>query len=187
MNLNYLVIVQPGGLPLFAQSFNFNNDKECQTFNDRVENTPNGKKLLLGGYFDAIKSIGNEVVEDQLKSIDLVFETYHITGMNFEDIFFIGIFESKIHQQDEDQIKNILKSIANFFINKYPPELRLQNPVNFTFFEKFLQDVNLPLFIDQNRNCLNKCKDINKGCLPHLIYFDDIYTSPNDSLIRLSI
>lgn len=198
ISLNYLVIVQPGGLPLYAQSFEFDSDEACMTFGYRLgevgePDNLDTKRKLLGGYFDAIKHLVQEVVADNLRVIDLGFTTFHISGLIREGINFIGIFEVSNRTEEQPSteatklVNEFLSEIALRFLGIYEKELLLKVPVIHTDFLDFTDDIISvmghqvrPQFC---RNCLTKCADHHMGCIPHLLYFDDIVTDKTSNMI----
>jgi hypothetical protein len=177
LQLKYLIIVKPNGLPIYSQSFDFEAVFACQTFNNRLTEMGE-KKELLGGYFNAIKDILAEVIQDQLRIIDLGFHSYRMTGLVLEGLLFIGIFELSYKTEIviEEEIFYHLRKIADCFIQKYEQSLE-EDFVDLEKYENFTKDLiglGLPISIEKCRNCLIECTDVNMGCLPHLIYFQDL-------------
>jgi len=178
LNLRYLVIVRPNGLPIFSQSFDFEAIFACRTFNNRLSEIGE-KKELLSGYFSAIKDILAELVQDRLRIIDLGFQSYRMAGIVFEGFLYIGIFEISYKERInvEIEIFTLLEKIAECFTQKYQESLLAEDFVDLTKFEDFTKDLlglGLPLSMDKRRNCLIDCVDENLGCLPHLIYFQEV-------------
>ena len=178
LNLRYLVIVRPDGLPIFSQSFDFETVFACRSFNNRLRELGE-KKELLSGYFNAIKDILAELVQDRLRVIDLGFQSYRMAGIVFERFLYIGIFEISYEKRlnVDSEIFTLLKKIADCFTQKYQESLLAEDFVDLTEFEDFTKDllgIGLPLSMDKCRNCLTDCVDENLGCLPHLIYFQEV-------------
>jgi hypothetical protein len=137
------------------------------------------KKELLSGYFNAIKDILAEVVRDRLRVIDLGFQSYRMAGIVFEGFLYLGVFEIpyKESMNVESEIIDILGKIAECFTQKYQESLLHDDLVDLSEFEDFSKDLlrlGLPLSMDKCRNCLVDCVDENMGCLPHLIFFQEI-------------
>ena len=173
--LRYLMIIQPGGLPLFAQSLNFQSDFECQTFENRL-NKLEINSILLGGLFEAIKNLFAELIEDRLRLIDVELFSYRISGLVHENLLIVGIFD--VNKQ-EDPISNVeytsyLGEIANKFTAKFPGILTDSYSLDFSIyncFEEELADMGYAITLQDCRNCLDKCADEKKNCIPHLFYF----------------
>ena len=177
-SLCYLIILQPGGLPLYAQSFGFEDDPSCQSFGGRLKLDGNNQ-MLFGSVFSALRDLASEAISDQLEVIDLKFETYHILSLYLNEILFIGIFENSdisITLLDNKAIiYSLLERVIQRFFGTYSKRQILENPVrshNFANFTEELFKLGIPLSIDRCRNCLDKCADEDKGCFPHLLYFE---------------
>lgn len=176
--LRYLVIMQPTGLPLYAQSFDFSTDHACESFNSKLE-TDADKRELLGGMFQALSGLAYEVIDDKLQIINLGFESFRIMALIVENYLFLGIFESQeaSSKSEMDEILVTLDKIATIFLTKYPKEILEATPVRFNNFYNFTEEINnlkLPVQREHCRNCIEKCKDYKKGCLPHMVYFNKL-------------
>jgi len=177
LQIRYLIIVKPNGLPIYSQSFDFDVIFACQTFNNRLSEMGD-KKELLSGYFNAIKDILAEVIQDKLKVIDLGFQSYRMAGIVFEGFLYVGIFEvsHKERISVESEIFSLLRKIADCFVHKYEQSLLDEDFINLKKFEDFTKELiglGLPLSMDKCRNCLTECVEVDMGCLPHIIYFKD--------------
>ena len=175
--LRYLMIIQPGGLPLFAQSFNFLTDFECQTFNERLvgmEINP----ILLGGLFEAIQNLFSELIKDNMRLIDIGFRSYRVSGLVYDRLLYIGIFDvTTLTYESQTDFFPYLGEIAAQFRRKYPEVLAKGETFDFSRFDGFTNDlIELGYAVEYQdcRNCLSKCKDENKQCIPHLYYFKEV-------------
>ncbi|TFH26390.1 MAG: hypothetical protein E4G98_07125 [Promethearchaeota archaeon] len=183
--LRYLVIIQPTGLPLFAQSFDFTSDQACESFNHKLEKDSE-KKELLGGMFQALTGLAYEVIEDTLQQINLEFDTFRIIALLVNKYLFLGIFENDGVNKKIEAIKSLelLNTIATAFLKKYPEELIKAFPVmpeHFIDFTEEIAKLNIPIASQNCRNCLTRCKDHEKGCFPHMVYFDKTVAYPNSA------
>ena len=174
--LRYLMIIQPGGLPLFAQSLNFQSDFECQTFENRL-NKLEINSILLGGLFEAIKDLFAELIEDRLRLIDVELFTYRIAGLVHEKLLIVGIFDVKNQEAQISKVEytSYLGEIAKKFTTKFPSILTESYSLDFSIYDKFedeLAKMGYAITLQDCRNCLQKCADENKNCIPHLFYFN---------------
>lgn len=176
--LRYLLIIQPGGLPLFAQSLNFQTDFECQTFNNRLGEIE-VNSVLVGGLFQAIKDLFSELINDHLKLINISFLSYRVTGLVFDKFLFVGIFE--IPNQDDSfskvELFPYLREIAQEFTTKFPDVLDETDKIDISMYEGFSADLikmGFSLSLQDCRNCLTKCVEENKECLPHIFYYKEL-------------
>ena len=175
--LGYLMIVQPGGIPLYSHSMNFISDIECQTFNNRLSDL-DINPILLGGLFEAIKALFNELINDYLHLIDIGFSSYRVSGLVYKKLLFLGIFGIIRGENPEPQGEFFpyLGEIAEVFTRRFPKALDHMNNFDISTYEKFTGDlVNMgyALSLQDCRNCLTKCVDENKDCLPHLYYYKE--------------
>jgi len=169
------MIVQPGGIPLYSHSMNFHTDFECQTFNERLVDL-DINPILLGGLFEAIKALFNELINDHIHLIDIGFTSYRVSGIVHKKLLFLGIFgiikgESQLY---EGEYFPYLGEIAEVFTRRFPEALNYYDNFDVSTYEKFTQDlVNMgfALSLQDCRDCLTKCADENKNCLPHLYYY----------------
>ncbi len=175
--LRYLMIVKPGGLPLYSHSVNFKTDLECQTFNQRLSDL-DINPILLGGLFEAIKHLFHELIHDNFQLIDISFSSYRVSGLVFKNLLFLGIFgiirgESS---QTQEEFIPYLGEIAEVFTRKFPGALDANNEYDFSHYDAFtinLVNLGYVLSLADCRDCLAKCADENKGCLPHLYYYKE--------------
>lgn len=173
--LRYLVILQPSGLPLYAQSFDFTSDQTCESFNHKLEKDSD-KKELLGGMFQALTGLAYEIIEDKLQIINLEFQTFRIIALIVNKYLFLGIFETSGENKktEAEESLHTLDLIATAFLKKYPKELLEAVVVRVESFADFSNEIpklNIPIAKQHCRNCLVKCKDREKGCFPHMLYF----------------
>ncbi len=183
--LRYLVIIQPTGLPLFAQSFDFTSDQACENFNHKLDRDSE-KKEMLGGMFQALTGLAYEVIEDNLQQIKLEFDTYRIIAVLVNNFLILGIFENdgvdkKIEAENSVELLN---NIATAFLKKYPEELIQAIPVmpeHFVDFTEEIAQLNSPIASQNCRNCLTRCKDHKKGCFPHMLYFEKTTAHPSSA------
>ena len=175
--LRYLMIIQPGGLPLFAQSLNFHSDFECQTFENRLDKIEINS-ILLSGLFEAIKDLFAELIQDRLRLIDVELFSYRITGLVFENILVVGIFDVNKEEAPISKVEytSYLGEIAEKFISKFPSILTNTYSQDFSIYDSFeeeLAELGYVIALQDCRNCLKKCADENKRCIPHLFYFKE--------------
>ena len=175
--LRYLMIIQPGGIPLFAQSFNFPTDFECQTFNERlvgVEINP----ILLGGLFEALQNLFSELIKDNMRLIDIGFRSYRVSGLIFDRLLYLGIFDiTNLNYASQTDFFPYLVEISSKFRLTYPSVLAQSDHFDYSRFDGFANDlIELGYAVEYQdcRNCLTKCKDENKQCVPHLYYFKEV-------------
>jgi hypothetical protein len=171
------MIIQPGGLPLFAQSLNFQSDFECQTFENRL-NKIEINSILLGGLFEAIKDLFAELIEDRLRLIDVELFSYRITGLVHEKLLIVGIFDVKNQEAQISKVEytSYLGEIAEKFTTKFPSILTDSYSLDFSIydcFEEELTKMGYVITLQDCRNCLEKCAEENKNCIPHLFYFKE--------------
>ncbi|MHA1520962.1 MAG: hypothetical protein ACTSVZ_08420 [Promethearchaeota archaeon] len=183
--LRYLVIVQPTGLPLFAQSFDFTSDNACESFNGKIKEDSD-KKEMLGSMFQALTGLAYEVIEDNLQIINLQFETYRIIALLVKKFLFLGIFENAgINKYIEaKESLELLESLASRFLTKYPESLLQKFPIkteDFIDFSEEIEKLNIPIANQQCRDCLTKCKDHKKSCIPHMIYYEKTTPYPGSA------
>jgi hypothetical protein len=172
------MIIQPGGLPLYSQSMNFPTDFECQTFNERIvkhEIDP----ILIGGLFEAIKNLFSELIEDNFRLIEIGFLSYRVSGLVYENLLFLGIFEIRKGgvALTTEEFFPYIGEIAEIFISDYPnalEEIQDYNVVRFEGFTEKLVKMGFSLSLKDCRDCLTRCIDEEKGCLPHLYYYKDV-------------
>ncbi len=139
------------------------------------------KKELLGGYFNAIKDILAELIQDRLRVIDLGFQSYRMAGIVFEGFLFIGIFEVSDEKNIiiDSEVFSLLRNIADCFMQKYEQSILDEDIIDLKKFEDFTKDLlglGLPFSMDKCRNCLTDCIGEDMGCLPHMIYFQEYET-----------
>lgn len=173
--LRYLVILQPSGLPLYAQSFDFTSDHACESFNHKLEKDSD-KKEMLGGMFQALTGLAYEIIEDKLQIINMEFETFRIIALIVDKFLFLGIFETsgENKKSEAEESLHTLDKIATAFLDKYPKQLLdavVVRVESFTDFSEEIPKLNIPIARQHCRNCLIKCKDQEKGCFPHMLYF----------------
>lgn len=170
------MIIQPGGLPLFSQSLNFQSDFECQNFENRLDKLEINS-ILLGGLFEAIKNLFSELIEDRLRLIDVELLSYRITGLVYEKLLIVGVFDGlKDEKIPKEEYTSYLGEIAKEFITKYPSTLAELHISDFSIFDNFdeeLAKMGYAVTLQDCRNCLKKCSDENKECIPHLFYFKE--------------
>ena len=181
--LRYLMIVHPGGLPLYSQSLNFSTDFECQTFNERISKQEIDP-ILLAGLFDAIKNLFSEIIHENFKLIDVGFLSYRVCGLVYENLLFIGIFEVSKGSVVlmTGQFFPYVGEIAEAFIADYSSTLEGTHDYNVIRFDGFttkLVNMGYSLSLQDCRDCLARCEDEDKGCLPHLYYYKDAGTFTN--------
>ena len=175
--LCYLVITRADGIPLFAQSFGFNSDEECRSFNDRLTADQN-KIVLLGGMFSALQSLAYEIGTDQLKTIILDFETYSVVSIIMNGVLFLGVFETtkKEDTEGDDTFIQYMNIISNNFLKQFAKDKITSVIIDQRDFEHFLENIfelGILTSIEQCRDCISKCKDKNMGCIPHAFYFKE--------------
>jgi hypothetical protein len=158
-------------------------DFQCQTFHEKISKQEINP-ILIGGLFDALRSLFAEIIEDNFRLIDIGFLSYRITGLVFENLFYLGIFQ--LNMGDLPLSENIyfayLGEIAEAFTARYSSILEDVNDYNIIEFDIFtakLVKMGYSLSLQDCRDCLTRCKDENKGCLPHLYYYKDVGTSSN--------
>ncbi|MFX0051354.1 MAG: hypothetical protein ACFE8U_08690 [Candidatus Hermodarchaeota archaeon] len=179
--LRYLLIIQPGGLPLYSHSVNFETDFNCQTFNERISKSEINP-FLVSGLFDAIKNLFSELLHDNFKLIDIGFFSYHISGLVHENLFFMGIFETRkegVAFVTEEYLPYI-GEIAEAFSKEYPKTLNGIYEYDVSKYDGFTENLvkmGFALSLQDCRDCLSKCADEEKDCLPHLYYFKEVKTS----------
>jgi hypothetical protein len=177
------MIIRPGGLPLYSQSLNFPTDFECQTFNERISNQ-DIDPILVAGLFDAIKSFFSEIMHENFRMIDVGFFSYRISGLVMENRLFMGIFEIRKEgvALTTEEFMPYIAEIAETFTKDYSKALeRVQdyNTLRFEGFTNKLVNMGYSLSLQDCRDCLTKCIDENKECLPHLYYYKDVVSSTN--------
>jgi hypothetical protein len=181
------LVIQKSGLPLYAQSFEFADDDACRSFNKIIKtDTSPANAHLMSSYFSSIQLFADEMISDKLNLVDLGFNKFEILGLVKKDVFFIGIFQNFPDTENTEQ-KEFLKTIADAFLIRYPMEV-IQDPFvshqQFADFTDIINQQSQDLLATQNcRNCLTKCTEENKGCLPHSFYFNKVEF--NDDVIQL--
>lgn len=174
--LHYLIILRPNGLPLYAQSFDFDSDFACQSFNTRIDQKEiDEKRYMLGSYLSVIKDMVAEVFIEKLKIVSLEFESYQIVGLNNDGFLFLGIFsyeDSIVVGQIYKTMGDIVTAFNSRYDAKHDYQVGLINIEKYEKFTEELERMEVPLKLHQCRNCLQKCADENKNCLPHLIYYN---------------
>ncbi len=179
-HLRYLMIIQPGGLPLFSQSLNFSTDFECKTFNKRLIDQ-DINPILLGGLFEAIKSLFSELMNDNLRLIDIGFHSYRVSGLVYDNLLYLGIFD--LHHLDlssQIDLFPYLAEIASKFSRTYSNILAQTEDHDYSKFDGFtdsLIDMGYAVEYQDYRNCLSKCQEENMNCLPHLYYYKEAQTN----------
>lgn len=171
--LSYFVVLQPGGVSLYSQSFNFADFEACHSYGGRLTDLSTNMKLL-GQYFDALNNLlGFAVGGEDVHSVSVVLSSYKIQATVLEEFLFIGVFESVINnKQATDQIESLVSGLATTFIRIYPPELRLKNPVRSNDFIGFTEEIisraESVVTIRQCKNCF-ECGNKPSSCIPKLI------------------
>lgn len=178
--LSYLLIIQKSGLPVYAQSFEFEDDDACKSFNKILKPVSNEANAhLMGGYFSSMQLFADEMVEDKLNLIELGFKKFEILGLIKEEVFFVGIFQNFPDQPDQKQAQmEFLEGVSSKFIQRYPLD-EIHNDfvdhASFVDFTNVIQELSKgEISVNHCRNCLTKCTVENKGCLPHSFYFDKV-------------
>lgn len=172
-----MIVIRPNGLPAYSQSFDFESVFACRTFHNRLSEVRK-KSNLLGGYFQVIKDMISEVIEDQLKMIDLGFSSYQMLGLVEESYLFLGIFENQYNPEGNGKLMDIMSRIAERFMTKYRAILFEEEILDISRFENFTYDLlelGISLSMQRRRNCLTNCTDEIQGCIPHLIYFKESF------------
>jgi hypothetical protein len=168
--------VQPGGIPLFSQSLNFSSDFECQTFNKRLVDL-DVNPILLGGLFEAIQSLFSEIMNDNLKLIDISFHSYRVSGLVYGQLLYLGIFDlAQVTEESQIEFFPYLGEIASKFKQKFPSILTQTETHEYSQFDGFADDLiamGYAVEYQDCRNCLSRCSDENKHCIPHLYYYKE--------------
>ncbi|MCY3411644.1 MAG: hypothetical protein INQ03_08445 [Candidatus Heimdallarchaeota archaeon] len=181
--LSYLLIITPAGLPLYAQSFQFDSDEACQSFNGSVSTEKDDN--LIANYFTAMNIFVSEVIKDELQLIDLGFTKFKITGYIMNEVFFLGIFQDSYESMGEEFRKNFLVSVALRFFERYPSISEDMYFIDATKYDDFTNEILKLGNIKENtcRSCLTKCHEEDKNCLPHRFYYSQVkFTEESDSL-----
>ena len=186
MELRYFVILQEDSTPIFAQSYNFDSKESCITFDNKISDlNSNQLKSVINDYFKIIRRISNaQIMNEDLYLFDIGLSSYRMTGITYNNYFFIGIFDN-ISQTDSlavDTVKLLLRSLAIHFFNKYSKEIETKQFPNFETFSSFKEDIvkicynttRSPINTAKCRNCLEECNQSNNKCIPHLIFFDTL-------------
>lgn len=184
--LSYFLVIQPSGLPVFAQSFEFDSDLECKSFNLRLsDSSESGKHQTMSGYFTSIKMLAGDFLNDKLNLVDLGFSSYEIVGYIENDIFFIGIFGNQDNKTEAYQ-HDLVKNLGKKFLERYEIKKIKNSFVKVSDFADFsdyiLSEINGDVM--NCRNCLTKCTAENKGCLPHKFYFDQVNHEENVIILK---
>ena len=174
--LKYLIIIKSSGLPLYSQSFNFQSDGTCNSFEGRI-NTKEGNDILLGGLFQAMVDFASETISDTLERLNLSFNSYTMSGIIEGELLFLGFFNTPSNKaRDVDAILcDYMHDISTTFTNKYPKNLIDCDLIDIDAYSDFSIDLQKLGFYTNDedcRNCLTKCTDCNKNCVPHLIYYN---------------
>ena len=77
--LSYFLILNQAGLPLYAQSFQFDSDEACRSFENRIQsNNIEGDQILIGSYFSAMQMFASDVLKSRLNLYGLGFTNFKI-------------------------------------------------------------------------------------------------------------
>ena len=98
--------------------------------------------------------------------------------MVFEKLLIVGIFDVNKGETPISKVEftSYLGEIAKKFTEKFPSILTDSYSLDFSIydcFEEELADMGYAIALQDCRNCLERCAEENKRCLPHLFYFKE--------------
>lgn len=175
---NYLIVFDNQWNNVFAHSFDFESDEECETFGYRFSKNNIPKVFELHFITDLIqkhlKRIANKEIKEENFFIDLYLPPYYVCLLQMHGLYFIAVYaenDKKYSPVQKEFIQGSLRGIASAYIAACNPEDINPSSLSEEGMESFLNAIPVIIYQtdteEKSRNCA-LCQP-EKNCIPKLL------------------